>query len=657
MQNSSVLLVQADEGVSVLVVDRIGDFYRNLPRRADVIVTTVGARHKCQQGEWAHVFFQTFVEMVHTPTKQSQGFAVQMSVLLERLMKEDIGESVKFYPLKVLNTRSVHTYMKKNLGVGPAGETSKVSGAEASEQKSTADSLKSLTNKPEKEADETTKPEKAAVEKKKKKIENFVSLVKKPVVVVKKPVEARSQAPAKSKRKQRAKRTKPAKPTAGAKDESQPGPVPEIPAEAVDIPKTAAPEDNMETIPEVERKADDASTVADQEEHVECTDKMEIEAVNQGQSIVIKSDPEHPAQQPITSAVAGDAANVDLPQITWAEERNLLLTGSTPTHQDKPNILAIEFSTQAEQAQTAKKQPPQPEGQVEEIIRTVDDVDETKAMNSQKHQAQGSEKQAQAKELQAPGDEKQAPNEPDPKAEQEAPTGSSPSSPRDSYSFVQFSVSNDNNEDCQGPSPSGSHMVPYTTQEEGNNSADKAEDFTQAGPQQISFSRPQYADIKLKEVQKVILSLESKIASMDSKVVSLHSKVDRIMDAQTFMKLDFGLYKPAFYEKMDTMVANVTSSQTALETSLIRTLALIPLLGEQRCRIRIPPPGAQRKTKLPERRSIQFKIKHIHRVFALITLLATRAWLQPELQERRLFTVGGGRSVNQVHDRKRSPFD
>ncbi|KZV41627.1 hypothetical protein F511_21929 [Dorcoceras hygrometricum] len=50
MQNSSMLLVQADEGVSVLVVYRIGDFYRSLPRRADVIVTTVGARHKCQQG-------------------------------------------------------------------------------------------------------------------------------------------------------------------------------------------------------------------------------------------------------------------------------------------------------------------------------------------------------------------------------------------------------------------------------------------------------------------------------------------------------------------------------------------------------------------------------------------------------------------------------
>ncbi|KZV49378.1 CBL-interacting serine/threonine-protein kinase 1 [Dorcoceras hygrometricum] len=41
----------ADEGVSFLVVDRIGDIYRSLPRRADVIVTTVGARHKCQQGK------------------------------------------------------------------------------------------------------------------------------------------------------------------------------------------------------------------------------------------------------------------------------------------------------------------------------------------------------------------------------------------------------------------------------------------------------------------------------------------------------------------------------------------------------------------------------------------------------------------------------
>ncbi|KZV25829.1 hypothetical protein F511_12236 [Dorcoceras hygrometricum] len=51
VQNLSVLLVQDHKGVLVLVVDRIGDIYRSLPRRADVIVTTVGARHKCHQDQ------------------------------------------------------------------------------------------------------------------------------------------------------------------------------------------------------------------------------------------------------------------------------------------------------------------------------------------------------------------------------------------------------------------------------------------------------------------------------------------------------------------------------------------------------------------------------------------------------------------------------
>ncbi|KZV53505.1 hypothetical protein F511_28680 [Dorcoceras hygrometricum] len=42
------LLVQPDEGVSELVVDRIGVNYRNLPRRVGLLIT-VGARHKCQR--------------------------------------------------------------------------------------------------------------------------------------------------------------------------------------------------------------------------------------------------------------------------------------------------------------------------------------------------------------------------------------------------------------------------------------------------------------------------------------------------------------------------------------------------------------------------------------------------------------------------------
>ncbi|KZV25804.1 kinesin-4-like [Dorcoceras hygrometricum] len=65
-------------------------------------------------------------------------------------------------------------------------------------------------------------------------------------------------------------------------------------------------------------------------------------------------------------------------------------------------------------------------------------------------------------------------------------------------------------------------------------------------------------------------SVYAPVASMDSKVVSLDTKVDKLMDTQTFTKLDFGIYKRAFYEKMDAVVANVNSSQTTLETILVR---------------------------------------------------------------------------------------
>ncbi|KZV21373.1 Splicing factor 3B subunit [Dorcoceras hygrometricum] len=51
--------------------------------------------------------------MVSTPGKQSQGYGVQLSLLLEKLVKPELGESVALNTLKVLNTKSVHTYLKK----------------------------------------------------------------------------------------------------------------------------------------------------------------------------------------------------------------------------------------------------------------------------------------------------------------------------------------------------------------------------------------------------------------------------------------------------------------------------------------------------------------------------------------------------------------
>ncbi|KZV34683.1 hypothetical protein F511_21798 [Dorcoceras hygrometricum] len=46
---SSTLLVQPDEGVSVLVVDRIGDNLPQSTEKSRILVIPVGARHKCQQ--------------------------------------------------------------------------------------------------------------------------------------------------------------------------------------------------------------------------------------------------------------------------------------------------------------------------------------------------------------------------------------------------------------------------------------------------------------------------------------------------------------------------------------------------------------------------------------------------------------------------------
>ncbi|KZV30230.1 hypothetical protein F511_37220 [Dorcoceras hygrometricum] len=204
-RRADVIVTTADEGISFLVVDRIGDIYRNLPRRADVIVTTflvdwavkmrirppeletsicdevpcfIGLNHYTNYNlnlasniekpppllhqpharspptaapppsdhrvirlvlisatsekfdlmvaisaglkvNWAQVLFQILIAMVYSPSRQSQGFAVQLNVLLQRLVKADLRETVNLHPQKVLNNKPIHTYMKNNLGVGP----------------------------------------------------------------------------------------------------------------------------------------------------------------------------------------------------------------------------------------------------------------------------------------------------------------------------------------------------------------------------------------------------------------------------------------------------------------------------------------------------------------------------------------------------------
>ncbi|KZV50392.1 hypothetical protein F511_36455 [Dorcoceras hygrometricum] len=68
VQNSSALLVQPDEGVSVLVVDRIGDYLPQSIEKSRVLAIPVGARHKCQQGN------PVFIDLTNDDYIQEQIF-------------------------------------------------------------------------------------------------------------------------------------------------------------------------------------------------------------------------------------------------------------------------------------------------------------------------------------------------------------------------------------------------------------------------------------------------------------------------------------------------------------------------------------------------------------------------------------------------------
>ncbi|KZV41925.1 hypothetical protein F511_29153 [Dorcoceras hygrometricum] len=72
---------------------------------------------------WAQILFNTLVAMVNNPSRRSLGYAVQISIMLGKLVKADLGESVKLHPQKVRTDKSVVTYIKKNLKVTPSCES------------------------------------------------------------------------------------------------------------------------------------------------------------------------------------------------------------------------------------------------------------------------------------------------------------------------------------------------------------------------------------------------------------------------------------------------------------------------------------------------------------------------------------------------------
>ncbi|KZV15935.1 hypothetical protein F511_08726 [Dorcoceras hygrometricum] len=74
---------------------------------------------------WERILFQRLFSMVHNPKKQSQGYTVPIIIVMETLVKADLGASIKLHSQKVLMSKSVQSYIKKNQHIIPEGETSK----------------------------------------------------------------------------------------------------------------------------------------------------------------------------------------------------------------------------------------------------------------------------------------------------------------------------------------------------------------------------------------------------------------------------------------------------------------------------------------------------------------------------------------------------
>ncbi|KZV26252.1 hypothetical protein F511_19828 [Dorcoceras hygrometricum] len=72
---------------------------------------------------WGRILFQRLLAMVQTPRKQSQGFTVQVSMLMELLVRADLGTTTKLHVKKVLTSKKVQNYLKGNQGTTPTEET------------------------------------------------------------------------------------------------------------------------------------------------------------------------------------------------------------------------------------------------------------------------------------------------------------------------------------------------------------------------------------------------------------------------------------------------------------------------------------------------------------------------------------------------------
>ncbi|KZV39108.1 hypothetical protein F511_34244 [Dorcoceras hygrometricum] len=74
---------------------------------------------------WGRILFQRLLSMVKNPKKQSQGYMVSVSILMETLVKADLEASIKLHLQNVLTCKYEETYIKKNQDITPEEESRK----------------------------------------------------------------------------------------------------------------------------------------------------------------------------------------------------------------------------------------------------------------------------------------------------------------------------------------------------------------------------------------------------------------------------------------------------------------------------------------------------------------------------------------------------
>ncbi|KZV30051.1 hypothetical protein F511_33353 [Dorcoceras hygrometricum] len=472
------------------------------------------------QVNWGHILFKTLIAMVDTPSKQSQEFAVQLSLLLEKVVKPDLGKSVKLHALKVLNNKSVLTYMRKNQAVVRlAGERSyckeKIVNEKAMEKKQATvvvvrnPVVVESQAAPEKSKSGTSSDEDSCPLSKLRIVKKGGATPKRKLVLDSSDSESTVSLPlVQIAKKQRTKRIKLPKQTSDDQAESNPGLAPDIPAEAEDVSTSAAPESNVEP-----------------------TKAAKVQAVNRS-VLLWKSTGLHISCPKIDPTDNGKGTLEAFARSNLVEEHCLLVlnlaweeVSSKRTQYDDWALFRTEHRAHEEEQpaledeETARNEQ-QVQEQIEEISRIVDNVDGAEADGSVEHEAHDEkEHQAQAAKQPAHEEEHWAQEEERP-AQGDEQQAQSNMLKKNQLKRKSNQLSNR----FKLVLPHQVQMVRYTADRE-NNSEDE-EDFAQA--------------------------------------------VDIVRDTQTYMKHESEISRRALYKKIDQVAANINYSQTALETSLVR---------------------------------------------------------------------------------------